>query len=161
MLTGSLFAEGITLSQAKGRIDVKIDGALFTSYHYQGVPKPALYPVRWIDGTTGLTRRYPMEPAAAGESGDHKHHRSLFWGHRHVRGGKENGTHDFWGETERSGKQVAVKVRFDKSGAIHAQHKWMSKAGEIIVTDSREIRYGADKNIRIIYSKITMHVSHG
>ena len=118
MLTCSLVAEGIILSQAKGRIDVKIDGALFTSYHYEGVPKPALYPIRWIDGTTGLTRRYPMEPGASGESSDHKHHRSLFWGHRHVRGGKANDTHDFWGETVNSGKQVAVKVGFDKNGVI-------------------------------------------
>ena len=38
----SLFADGITLNHGKGRIDVKIDGKLFTSYHYDGVPKPAL-----------------------------------------------------------------------------------------------------------------------
>ncbi|HIG81746.1 MAG TPA: hypothetical protein EYQ62_08920 [Verrucomicrobiales bacterium] len=161
ILTGTLFADGIILSQAKGRIDVKIDGVLFTSYHYEGVPKPALYPLRWIDGLTGLTRRYPMEPAATGESNDHKHHRSLFWGHRYVRGGKANGTHDFWGETPRSGKQVAVKVRFDKSGVIHAQHKWVSNAGETIATDSREIRFESGKDFRIIDYKITIHASHG
>ncbi|MDE2679933.1 MAG: PmoA family protein [Verrucomicrobiota bacterium] len=161
MLTCSLVAEGIILSQAKGRIDVKIDGALFTSYHYEGVPKPALYPVRWIDGTTGLTRRYPMEPALPNESGDHKHHRSLFWGHRHVRGGKANDTHDFWGETARSGKQVAVKVHFDENGVIHAQHKWVSLAGETIATDSREIRFQSGKTFRIIDYTITIHASHG
>jgi len=161
MLTCSLSAEGITLSHAKGRVDVTIGKALFTSYHYEGVPKPALYPVRWIDGTTGLTRRHPMEPAAAGESNDHTHHRSLFWGHRHVRGGKANDVHDFWGETPRSGKQVAVKVRFEKDGVIHAQHRWVSKAGETIATDSREIRFGAGKDFRIIDYKITIHASHG
>jgi hypothetical protein len=160
LLTTQLFAEGITLSQAKGRIDVTIDGKLFTSYQYKGVPKPALYPLRWLDGT-GLTRRYPMEPAAAGESNDHKHHRSLFWGHRFVRGGKANGSHDFWGETTNSGKQVMTNVRFDKHGIIHAQNKWVSKAGEIIATDSREIRFEAGKNFRIVDYSITIHASHG
>ncbi|MBT6449189.1 MAG: PmoA family protein, partial [Verrucomicrobiales bacterium] len=160
MLTCSLVAEGIILSQAKGRIDVKIDGQLFTSYHYEGVPKPALYPLRWLDGT-GLTRRYPMEPAAAGESNDHKHHRSLFWGHRYVRGGKANGIHDFWGETTNSGKQVATNVRFDKNGVIHTKNKWVSKAGEIIGTDSREIRFTAGKNFRIIDYSITIYATHG
>ena len=75
----SLLADGITLTPADGRIDVKIGGDLFTSYHFRGVPKPALYPVRWIDGT-GMTRRFPMEKALPDESDDHVHHRSVFWG---------------------------------------------------------------------------------
>ena len=56
----SLLADDITLTPTDSRIDVKIGGELFTSYHFQGVPKPALYPVRWIDGK-GMTRRFPME----------------------------------------------------------------------------------------------------
>ena len=40
----SLLADGITLTTADGRIDVKIGDELFTSYHFHGVPKPALYP---------------------------------------------------------------------------------------------------------------------
>ena len=156
----SLFPADIILSQGKGEIDVKIDGKLFTRYTYEGVPKPALYPIRWIDGT-GMTRRYPMEDALPGESNDHVHHRSLFWGHRHVKGGKDGGVHDFWGENSNSGKQVAVKVSLDKNGVIHAQNKWVSKAGETIATDSRVIGFSADKNGRIIDYAITIHASHG
>ena len=156
----SLFPADIILSQGKGEIDVKIDGKLFTRYTYEGVPKPALYPIRWIDGT-GMTRRYPMEDALPGESNDHGHHRSLFWGHRHVKGGKDGGVHDFWGENSNSGKQVAVKVSLDKNGVIHAQNKWVSKAGETIATDNRMIRFSANKAGRMIDYNITIHASHG
>jgi len=154
----SLFADGITLSQDKGRIDVKIDGQLFTSYHYEGVPKPALYPVRWIDGT-GMTRRFPMEKALPGESNDHVHHRSVFWGHRHVKGGKDGSIHDFWGENSNSGKQVATEVKIGNS--ILAANKWVSKTGETIATDNRIIRFNGDKSSRIIDYTITIHASEG
>ncbi len=46
VLAAPLFADGVTLSRNKGKIDVKIDGKLFTSYHFEKVPKPALYPIR-------------------------------------------------------------------------------------------------------------------
>ena len=156
----SLFADGITLSHGKGRIDVKIDGQLFTSYHYEGVPKPALYPVRWIDGT-GMTRRFPMEKALPGESNDHVHHRSVFWGHRHVKGGKDGSIHDFWGENSNSGKQVATEVKSGKDNSILAANKWVSKTGETIATDNRIIRFNGDKSSRIIDYTITIHASEG
>ena len=104
----SLLADDITLTPTDSRIDVNIGGELFTSYHFQGVPKPALYPVRWIDGK-GMTRRFPMEKALPNESDDHVHHRSVFWGHRHVK--SADGTvHDFWGENTKSGKQITTHI---------------------------------------------------
>ena len=153
-------ADEIILSQAKGRIDVKISGKLFTSYHYEGLPKPALYPVRWIDGT-GMTRRFPMEKALPGESNDHVHHRSVFWGHRHVKGGNDGGVHDFWGENSKSGKQIATEVKCGKDGSIHAKHKWVSKAGQIIATDSRIISFSSGKTGRNIDYVITIKASEG
>ena len=155
-----LFADDITLSQGKGRIDVKIDGTLFTSYHYEEVPKPALYPVRWIDGT-GMTRRFPMEKALPGESNDHVHHRSVFWGHRHVKGGKNDSIHDFWGENSNSGKQISTEVKKSKDNSILASNKWVSKTGETIATDNRIIRFNGDKSSRIIDYTITIHASEG
>jgi hypothetical protein len=155
-----LSADEIILSQAKGRIDVKISGKLFTSYHYDGVPKPTLYPVRWIDGT-GMTRRFPMEKALPGESNDHVHHRSVFWGHRHVKCGKDGSIHDFWGENSKSGKQIATEVECGKDGSIHANNKWVSKAGQIIATDNRVISFSSGKNGRNIDYVITIKASEG
>ena len=44
LLAFPLLADGITLTPADGRIDVKIGDELFTSYHFHGVPKPASIP---------------------------------------------------------------------------------------------------------------------
>ena len=154
-----LSADEIILSQAKGRIDVKINGKLFTSYHHQGVPKPTLYPVRWIDGT-GMTRRFPMEKALPNESDDHIHHRSVFWGHRHVKS-SDGKVHDFWGENSNSGKQIATEVKCGKDGSIHANNKWVSKTGQIIATDNRIISFSSGKNGRNIDYVITIKASEG
>jgi hypothetical protein len=151
---------GVVITNAKGKLVVKINGKLFTEYHYAGVPKPVLYPVHWTDGTP-MTRRYPMEKALPGESADHKHHRSLWWGHRHVKGGKAGGAHDFWGETEKSGKQVQTKLRFTRDGNIKSWNKWVTKDGETVATDSRVIQFHAPTAGRMLDYSITIHASHG
>jgi len=155
----SLLADGITLAPADGRIDVKIGGDLFTSYHFRGVPKPALYPVRWIDGT-GMTRRFPMEKALPDESDDHVHHRSVFWGHRHVK--SADGTvHDFWGENTNSGKQVTYGIEVTKDNRIYSKTKWVSKTGKTIATDFRKIGFATNKAGRFIDYAITIKASEG
>tara|TARA_B100000609_G_C17203625_1_gene429622 strand:- start:1209 stop:1988 length:780 start_codon:yes stop_codon:yes gene_type:complete len=108
-----------------------------------------------------MTRRFPMEKALPGESNDHVHHRSVFWGHRHVKGGKDVGVHDFWGENSKSGKQIATEVKCGKDGSIHAKHKWVSKAGQIIATDSRIISFSSGKTGRNIDYVITIKASEG
>ncbi|MBL69006.1 MAG: hypothetical protein CMO74_11250 [Verrucomicrobiales bacterium] len=150
---------GVSIVQDKGKVVVKIDGKLFTEYHYTNVPKPVLYPVRWIDGTA-MTRRFPMEPPKPGESNDHKHHRSLWWGHRHVKGGKSGGVHDFWGENSSSGKQVQTKVAI-KDNSIQSWNKWVGNNGETVATDSRTITFHARKADRMLDYSITIHASEG
>ncbi len=155
----NLLAEGITLTSAKGRIDVKIGDALFTSFHHRDVPKPTLYPVRWIDGT-GMTRRFPMEKALPNESDDHVHHRSVFWGHRHVK--SADGTvHDFWGENSNSGKQVTTGIEAGQDGRIYTTTKWVSKAGKTIATDFRVIAFAANDAGRFIDYSIKITASEG
>ena len=152
-------AHDITLSPAKGRVDVKIGDQLFTSYHYEGAPKPALYPVRWIDGT-GMTRRFPMEKALPGESNDHVHHRSVFWGHRHVKSA-DGKVHDFWGENSNSGKQATTSVKVQKDGSILAKTKWVAKGGGPVAADTRIISFGSGPHGRTIDYVIAIHASEG
>ena len=53
------------------RIDVLVDGNLFTSYQWpEGVYKPVLYPILTPSGTP-VTRGFPLEPRE-GESEDHR-----------------------------------------------------------------------------------------
>ena len=149
---------GVSITQDEGKLIIKVDGKLFTKYHYTNVPKPVLYPVHWTDGTP-MTRRYPMEKALPGESDDHVHHRSLWWGHRHVKGGKSGNVTDFWGEGSNSGKQVQVKVEFTKNGVIKSQNKWVTKAGETVATDSRVIKFHGLAKGRMLDYTITVHAS--
>ena len=158
--TPILSAGEITLKQGAQKVDVHIDGQHFTSFHFKNVPKPVLYPVMWTDGKTSLTRRYPMEKALPGESNDHVHHRSLWWGHRHVKAVKSGSVTDFWGEGSNSGKQVTTKVEAGKD-TIKASNKWVTKTGEVVATDSRTIRFLAPKAGRMLDYTITIHASEG
>jgi len=151
----------VSITQGKGKLIVKIDGKLFTEYHYTGIPKPVLYPVLWTDSKTLMTRRYPMEKALSGESNDHVHHRSLWWGHRHVKAIKTGTVSDFWGENANSGKQVQTHIKFTGNGAIHSRNKWVAKNGETVATDSREIVFHAPKAGRMLDYTITIHASEG
>jgi hypothetical protein len=81
-------AAGIKLEPAGKRLRVLIDGKLFTEYRADG-HVPCLYPVVGPSGA-GLTRNFPLAPAAHGEATDHPHHRSFWTTH-----GSVNGI-DFW-----------------------------------------------------------------
>ena len=71
------------------KIDVRINGDLFTSYVYDGqTPKPILYPISTKSGKT-VTRGFPFEPRP-NERVDHPHHAGLWFNY-----GDVNGL-DFW-----------------------------------------------------------------
>jgi len=71
------------------KVDVLMDGKLFTSYLYDGTtPKPVLYPVVTNSGKK-ITRGFPLEPTP-GERVDHPHHVGIWFNY-----GDVNGL-DFW-----------------------------------------------------------------
>jgi hypothetical protein len=73
----------------QNRVDVYIDGDLFTSYIYpEDLEKPVLYPVRTAEGTI-VTRGYPLKPKA-GERVDHPHQVGVWFTYGDVNG------FDFW-----------------------------------------------------------------
>ena len=77
-------------NDAEKRIDVFVDGELFTSYRWaEGVYKPVLYPIVASSGTT-VTRGFPLDPKP-GERGDHRHHVGNWMNYGDVNG------FDFWG----------------------------------------------------------------
>jgi hypothetical protein len=76
-------------NDAEKRVDVLIDGKLFTSYLYPATfDKPVLYPVNSPDGIT-ITRGYPIN-SQPGERVDHPHHYGIWFNHGNVNG------LDFW-----------------------------------------------------------------
>ncbi len=73
----------------KRKVDVFIDGNIFTSYIYPSdLEKPILYPVRTSAGTI-VTRGFPLEPRG-GERVDHPHHAGVWFNFGDVNG------FDFW-----------------------------------------------------------------
>ncbi|MCD6338330.1 MAG: PmoA family protein, partial [Verrucomicrobia bacterium] len=88
----------ITDAPSQGKLQVTVNGKLFTEYHYKGYSRPFLYPIIGPGGAH-MTRNWPMKNVP-GEEQDHPHHKSLWWAH-----GDINGV-DFWSESSRAGKTV-------------------------------------------------------
>ena len=78
---------------ADRRVDVLVDGKLFTSYTWpERVSKPILYPIRTARGTI-VTRGFPLDPRP-GERVDHAHQAGYWFTYGDVDGV------DFWGNSE-------------------------------------------------------------
>jgi hypothetical protein len=137
---------GVELTQEADKVTVKIDGKLFTIYHFTDCRRPYLYP---IIGPTGgaMTRHWPLEDDLATEEKDHPHHKGLWYGHRVVDGA------DFWGETlnakdpnAKIGKMIHdgfVEVKTgDEQGHLTAKYKWIiDGATDLTCTDQRTLTF--------------------
>src|SRR5690606_21057076 len=99
----------IVENKAEKRIDILLDGKLFTSYIYpDDIKKPALYPLLTADGAP-VTRGWPLNPRP-GERVDHPHHVGMWFNY-----GDVNGL-DFWNNSpnipeEKRGRYGTVKHR--------------------------------------------------
>ena len=152
MAASGFAAEGVKITELKGKLRVEINGELFTEYHYQGAPHVYFYPVIGPGGAP-MTRNFPMSEVE-GEERDHVHHRALWYSH-----GAVNGI-DFWAETPKAGKILHDKfleVKSGKdSGVIRSQNKWVASDGKVICTDERLFRvYARPKNERLFDFEIT------
>ena len=92
-----------------GKVDVFVDGGLFTSYLYTDtlpvLKKPVLYPIVSANGLT-ITRGFPLDPRP-GERTDHPHHIGMWLNY-----GDVNGL-DFWNNSD-----VILKEREKDMGTI-------------------------------------------
>ncbi len=141
-LTVTLRAQTVTLKPSEAGLRVEIDGQLFTEYVTKDTPRPFMYPLIGAAGVN-VSRDFPMKKGVPGEERflDHKHHRSLWFGHSKV-----NGV-DFWGEYLVFGKQEHVGFSEMKSagnrGSFLAATKWVAPTGETVLTDERRITIAA------------------
>jgi hypothetical protein len=126
---------GVKLVKTKNAVDVRIDGQLFTSYVFSGVPKPYYYPIIGPGGKP-VTRGFPMKDVP-GETKDHPHHRSMWFTF-----GSVNGV-DFWTESPQAGRIVHRK--FDKLvsgpvyGRIRSVNDWIGPDGKKVCEGDQEI----------------------
>jgi len=138
------------------KIDVKINGALFTSYIYdKSLPKPVLFPLITSSGKT-LTRGFPIDPKP-GERVDHPHHMGHWFNY-----GDVNGL-DFWNNSdaipkekiENYGKIVhseVVNINNEK-GCIETKSEWQTISGEPILEENTFFSFSQKDDTRIIERK--------
>lgn len=129
-----------------------VDGKLFTSYCYENVCKPILYPVCTSAGTI-VTRGFPLKPKE-GERGDHPHQVGMWLNYGNVNG------YDFWGNGKTGSKDTKdgeVKhVKIQKlskgtgEGVMVTTESWLAPSGKELLSENTEYHFIAHGEVRII-----------
>ena len=154
-----LSAQTVTLKPTDTGMRVEIDGQLFTEYVTQNTPRPFLYPVIGAGGES-VTRNFPMRTDVLKEKKDHKHHRSIWFGHGNV-----NGT-DFWSEDKDFGREEHVAFRDQKAegnkASFNADTRWVTAKGALVLTDTRHIAVTAlPQGEKYLDFEITLKATQG
>ncbi|MFY0652825.1 MAG: PmoA family protein [Cyclobacteriaceae bacterium] len=159
----SLLAQKIDLKvdESKKRVDVLVDGRLFTAYIYpDNVKKPVLWPVMSHAGNM-LTRSFPMINKE-GDRTDHPHHVGVWLNY-----GDVNGL-DFWNNSEaispekrdRYGSIYHKSIEKAKSGKESAilvtTSDWKSPDNTVMLNEQTSFNFSASKNVRIIDRSTTL-----
>ena len=148
--------KGVKLVRAddKLKVDVFINGSLFTSYQYPAnIEKTFLFPVNAPDGSV-ITRGYPIEPRK-GERIDHPHHIGIWFNHGNVNG------LDFWNNSSAIPAdkkdayghivhQKIVKAESGKKGILEVVLNWDDNKGNTLLTENARYIFSGDKNSRTI-----------
>ncbi len=145
----------LLVNNQEKKVDVLIDGKLFTSYIYpETIKKPVLWPVISPEGNR-LTRTFPMGKKA-GERTDHPHHVGIWLNY-----GDVNGL-DFWNNSDaippdkRNGygtiyHQSVDQVKSGKGKALlTTTSDWESPSREVLLKDQTTFNFSATGNMRII-----------
>lgn len=148
-------------NEVEKKVDVLVDGELFTSYIYpDNIKKPVLWPVMSPDGNV-LTRSYPMVNKA-GDRTDHPHHVGVWLNY-----GDVNGL-DFWNNSE-----AIPSEEKDKYGTIYHQSiekaesgkgtatlvtksLWKSPDDEVMLEEETTFDFMAMDDVRIIDRTTTL-----
>jgi hypothetical protein len=150
---------------AKNKVDVIVDGKLFTSYQYPGnIEKPFLYPVYAPNGSV-ITRGFPIEPRK-GERIDHPHHIGIWFNHGNVNG------LDFWNNSsaipanrkDEYGHIVVKSIKQAKSGkkaVLEVISNWDDNKGNTLLIENTKYIFTASKDSRMIDHISTLTAVNG
>jgi hypothetical protein len=144
------------------RVNVKIDGKLFTSFQWpDSVFKPVLYPVINAGGTE-ITRGFPLAPRP-GERVDHPHHVGIWLNYGNVNG------IDFWGNSydipEETRKKTGGHIKLERignistgegKGSLTTYASWQSPDGKELLTEKTDFVFISNGSVRIIDRNTTL-----
>ena len=146
---------------SENKVDVLVDGKLFTSYIYPGnLKKPVLWPVLSPAGNI-LTRSFPMVNKV-GDRTDHPHHVGVWLNY-----GDVNGL-DFWNNSdaisqEKKHQYGAIYHRsIEKAesgngkGILVTSSDWISPDNTTMLEEQSSFRFLALENVRIIDRSTTL-----
>jgi len=148
--------------QTARKVDVTIDGKLFTSYIYpKNIKKPTLWPVMSVAGNM-LTRSFPLQNKE-GDRVDHPHHVGVWLNY-----GDVNGL-DFWNNSEaipvenRDHYGTIYHRSVDKirsgagEGLLETSADWKSPQGEVLLNEKSSFIFRAvNPDLRIIDRTTTL-----
>jgi len=141
----------------EGLIEVKIDGKLFTAFHFgKDQVKPFLYPVIGPTGH-GVTRDYPMKEnpiEKANKRQDHRHHQSIWCAHGDIRTGNfDKPGSNYWHMAKNPSKQDRQRVKRivrlvsgPVFGQMEAEIEWITAGGRRQFTEYRTYTFFASPN---------------
>lgn len=142
-------------NDAEKKVNVLIEGELFTSYIYPNtIKKPVLYPIVTAKGTK-ITRGFPLEKIP-GERVDHPHHVGLWFNY-----GDVNGL-DFWNNSDSIKvekrahygtivhKEITNTESGDNQGVLSVVMNWNTPEGETLLTEETTFIFTAGGNERSI-----------
>lgn len=148
----------IIQNDAEEKIDVNVNGKLFTSFLYTDdlsmLKKPVLYPLVSANGVT-VTRGYPLNPRP-NERTDHPHHIGAWLNY-----GDVNGL-DFWNNSdaiapEKAAEMGTIRVKSidqiksgQNVGELDVTSEWLNFEDEVILEESTKFIFKAGKGKRII-----------
>ncbi len=146
------------------KVDVLVDGKLFTSYLYTDqlsvLKKTTLYPIVSANGQT-ITRGFPIDPRP-NERTDHPHHIGAWFNY-----GDVNGL-DYWNNSDAISEKDKDKmgtIRHEKIVNLKSGHKkaellvtanWLKPDGKILLKEKTKFVFYADKGKRIIDRIVTL-----
>jgi hypothetical protein len=146
----------------KQKVDVFVDGKLFTSYQYpSNMEKPYLYPIYAPNGSV-ITRGFPIE-SRKGERIDHPHHIGLWFNHGNVNG------LDFWNNSsaipanrkDSYGHIVVKQIVSAKKDVLEVVSNWDDNKGNTLLVEKTKYIFSGDKNTRTIDHISTLTAANG
>ncbi len=144
----------VVKSPTENKVDVFIDGKLFTSFLYpDSLEKPVLFPIHAANGTI-VTRGFPLEPRA-GEPTDHPHHMGLWFNFENVSG------LDFWNNSyaiPKEKKHLYGWIRTDKiletkngtTGKLAYHANWTNQQKQVLLEETTRFEFSGDEHQRIM-----------